>query len=533
MTQPQSPQDSPNSASGGDVGDVGGVGAVGTGTGVGEFTHTYETAAALNDLTEETFPTDTGNGRRFVRMYGDIVRYVKDLDRWYVWNGRYWQPDTPKALTAYSLTKGVIRDIRAEAMRLDGDANDPNTPRGRLMRWAIQTEGVGHRRRILEEAMSKTEIQTEEPQFDSVDTDLVVLNGIVDLKTGNIRKATPADLNSRSCTVAYRAEAAEPGYSDELENYLETFLPDPLDQRFVFAVLGRALIAGNKTRTFPIILGGTTSGKSQLIAAVHKVIGTYACAIGASVFRGNLDDKPRPDLVKAMYTRLAYATEASKSWSLHGDQIKRLTGGDAFPYRNLYDGTVNAYPRFTPLIVSNEMPRIPGADTALKRRILVMKFDRTLEVGKEDPKVKQRFLNDMRCLEAILARLVAGARDPITEDVANIPERYALATMNAFGELDHVEEFLQWMKDMDALLPAPEGTPVSQMAKASELYDWYSLWVKRYGDKIDKQDMLGLKSFGQKLRDDLGWESKTSAGVRWVGWTLKSQLVVLGGMSGA
>lgn len=492
-----------------------------------------ETALATNDLTDEVFNTDTGNGLRFVRLYGHLVRYVKDLDRWYIWNGRYWEPDSPKALTAYNLTKGVIRDIRETAMTLEGDADDRQTPRGRMMAWAMQTEGVGHRKRILEEAMSHLSVQTEEPKFDSVDTDLVVLNGIVNLVTGELRAPKSTDLNSRSCTIGYHPEAADPGYSAELELFLETFLPDPLDQRFVFAVLGRTLIAGNKTRTFPIIYGGTTSGKSQLIAAIHKVIGTYACAIGASVFRGNLDDKPRPDLVKAMYSRLAYATEASKSWALHADQIKRLTGGDALPYRNLYDGTVNAYPRFTPLIVTNEMPRIPGADTPLKRRILVMHFDRTLEAGKEDPKVKQRFLNDPRCLEAILARLVQGARDPITEDIANIPERYALATMNAFGQLDHVEEFLEWLKDMEALLPAPEGTPVSQMAKASELFDWYSLWVKRYGDKIDKQDALGLRAFGQKLRDDLGWESKTSAGVRWVGWVLKSQLTVLGGLAGS
>lgn len=491
-------------------------------------TATIETATLANELTEEIFHTDTGNGLRFVRLYGDIVRYLTDVDRWYVWNGRHWQPDSPKALAVYNLTKGVIRDIRDEALTLDGEPNDAQTPMGRALRWAFQSEGVGHRRRVLDDAMANPAIQASEPDLDVVDTDLVTLNGIVDLTTGELRPAQPTDLNSRSCTVNYAPEAAEPGHSDELELFLETFLPDPLDQRFVFAVLGRALVAGNKTRTFPIIYGGTTSGKSQLIAAVHKVIGTYACAIGASVFRGNLDDKPRPDLVKAMYTRLAYATEASKSWALHGDQVKRLTGGDALPYRNLYDGTVNAYPRFTPLLVTNEMPRITGADTPLRRRILVMHFDRTLEVGQEDPKVKQRFLNDPRCLEALLARLVRGARDPITSDVANIPERYALATLSAFGQLDHVEEFIEWMRDMDALLPAGEGTPVNAMAKASELFDWYALWVKRYGDKNDKQDALGLKSFGQKLRDDLGWTSRKSGGVRWLGWTLRDQLTVLG-----
>lgn len=487
-----------------------------------------DTVIAANDLAEEVFNTDTGNGIRFVRLFGHLVRYATDMEHWYVWNGRHWEPDTAQSLTTYNLTRGVVRAIREEALSLEGDDDDPNTPRGRMMRWAMATESVGHRKRILEEAMASTTVRITEDKFDQVDTDLVVPNGTVNLLTGELRPAKNTDLNSRTCTVPYDPAGGEPGYSAELELFLNTFLPDPLDQRFVFAVLGRALIAGNKTRTFPIIYGGTTSGKSQLIAAVHKVIGSYACAIGPSVFRGNLDDKPRPDLVKAMYTRLAYATEASKSWALHADQIKRLTGGDSLPYRNLYDGTVNVYPRFTPVLVTNEMPRIPGADTALKRRILVMHFDKTIEAGKEDPKIKQRFLNDPVCLRAILARLIRGARDPITEDIANIPERYALATMHAFGAMDHVEEFLEWLKDMDILVAAPDGTPASGMAKASELFDWYSVWVKKYGDRVDKQDALGLKAFGRKLRDDLGWESKTSAGVRWLGWVLKSQPGILG-----
>jgi putative DNA primase/helicase len=485
---------------------------------------------AADDSDDDIFNTDTGNGKRFVRRFGDLVRYATDLDRWYVWNGRFWAPDSPKALTVYALTEEVVRELRARALELDDEPppGGGDSPRVRMVKWATVSEGVKKRRAVLDEAMAHPRIQVTEPELDPDPHLLTVENGAVDLRTGELRPASPADRCSRSCTAPYRPQAENPGYSDELELFLKTFLPDPLDQRFVFATLGRALIAGNKARTFPIIWGGTTSGKSQLLAGVHAVLGSYVCAIGASVFRGNLDDKPRPDLVKAMYTRLAYATEASKSWSLHADQIKRLTGGDSLPYRNLYDGTVNTYPRFTPLLVTNEMPRITGADIPLKRRILVMHFDRTLESDQEDPKFKQRFLADQRCREALLARLVRGARDPITEHVDNIPERYALATLNAFGSLDHVEEFLEWLKDMELLVPAPEGTPVSSAVKASDLYDWYRTWTAKYGDRADKHDTLSMRAFGARLRDDMGWRSKTSAGVRWADWVLLKTAGVFG-----
>lgn len=483
---------------------------------------------------EGIFSTDTGNGRRFVRLFGDVVRYARDADRWYTWNGRIWEPDCARSLTVFALTTQVVAELRAAALELSDEPapGERRSPREHMLAWAQVSEGIGHRRRMLEEAMAHPRLQLTEPDLDAAGDDLMVTNGVVNLITGELRAGRPADLASRTCTADYIPEAAVPGYSAELELFFETFLPDPLDQKFVWAVLGRALLAGNRTRTFPIIWGGTTSGKSQLMAAVHQVLGTYACVIGSSVFRGNLDDKPRPDLVQAMYARLAYATEASKSWALHGDQIKRLTGGDSLPYRNLYHGTLNAYPRFTPVLVTNEMPRVPGADAALRRRILVIHFDRTLEATDEDPAVKARFLRDPRCRRAVLAKLVQGARDPIAGSVSEIPPRYALATMNALGGLDHVEEFLSWLREMDLLVAAPDDVPVSSLAKVSELYDWYKLWTTRYGDRVDRDDALSMRAFNQKLRDDHKWTSRVSAGVRWVGWTLRgdARFVPLSGL---
>ena len=37
--------------------------------------------------------SDTGNAKRFVRLYGEVVRYVPDTESWLVWNGTHWEPD--------------------------------------------------------------------------------------------------------------------------------------------------------------------------------------------------------------------------------------------------------------------------------------------------------------------------------------------------------------------------------------------------------------------------------------------------------
>lgn len=472
----------------------------------------------LNRL-DDVNTTDTGNGKRFVRRFGDIVRYAPETELWYVWNGTHWEPDVMGK--AFALTAAVIRDIRDEALAAadePGEGGGPS-PRQRLLAHATKTESESSRRRMLTIAPEDPRILVGADELDSANDIIACPNGTVNLLTGELRRSRPADL-ATACTLVPYAEGAKSG---ELNRYLDTFVPDPVDQEVLFALLGTALRGGNHCRMLPILLGGTTSGKSQLMAAVARMLRGYATAINVSVFRGNLDDKPRPDLVKAMFTRIAYATEASKVWELHADQVKRLTGGDSIPYRNLYAQSVEATPRFTPIIVTNAMPRVKGADEAFKRRMIVFTFEHSLLSKDEDPNVKDRFIRDEKCLSAILARVVAGARSPLFAQGIKwdlIPAKFVHGTMDSFEALDNIAEFLQWMVELGHLSVVNlVDTPAVQCAKASDLHGWYTHWVKKHGDKSDRDAQLSLRDFGVQLRTR-GWESAKAAGVRWLGWKL-------------
>jgi P4 family phage/plasmid primase-like protien len=468
---------------------------------------------------DEIHLTDRGNGRRFAELYRDVVRYVVDQDEWLVRHEPHWAPD-PSRLTIFGLTAGVIRGIRAEAL-LPGGGDDEDARRERMLGYANSAESEGARWRMVSCAREHPELIVEENDLDANLNLLATPSGVVDLLTGEARDAEPDDMCTRVTRVEYDPTATSP----LLDQYLETFVPDKEDQDVLFGVLGTILRGGNPGRLLPFFLGGTTSGKSQLLAALDRLLGDYICTINVSVFRGNLDDKPRPDLVRAMYHRIAYAVEASKTWELHSDQVKRITGGDAVPHRDLYGKSVEKVPRFTPLIVTNEMPRIKGADQALKRRLLVVRFDRTLPPEREDASVKERFVRDEGCLRALLARIVAGARHPALRDGVKwtlLPTRYAEAKLASFERLDHISEFVEWLRDREALETVNmTETPLSHCARAGELHDWYNHWLKKHGDKQDKAEALNLRDFGQALRDR-GWVSKTSGGVRWVGVKLTS-----------
>lgn len=483
---------------------------------------TVDDIISWNQL-DEVNATDTGNAKRFVRLFRDLVRFVPETGTWLVWSGTHWEPDV--AGRTFALTAGVVRAIREEALTLPdepGEGGGPS-PRARLLAHALKTESETARRRMISVAPENPEVVVRAENLDVEAHLLTAPNGAIDLDTGDLVSNRPEHHATACVRVPYDPAAR----SGELDRYLDTFVPDPEDQAVLWAVLGSCLHAGNSGRMLPILLGHTTSGKTQLVAAVARLLRGYATPINASVFRGNLDDRPRPDLVRAMFTRLAYATEASSAWELHADQVKRLTGGDEISFRDLYGRPTAATPRFTPLIVTNDMPRVRAADLAFRRRMIVIRFDRTIDAKLEDPGIKERFTRDDGVLGALLARLVEGARSPLLRHGVKwdlIPQRFAVETMEAFDELDHIGEFLRWLVDHGHVeVVNAADVPASHCVKAGELHSWYTHWVKKYGNKLDQQERLSMRDLGAQLRQR-GWESRMASGTRWLGWKLVSDV---------
>ena len=470
----------------------------------------FQQVRAANYTDQLPFLTDRGNGLRFRNMFQSIVRYNVDEDKWLIRDGAHWRMDDDTKFDAYELTAGVVRAIRDEAEGVD----EPE--RTAMLKFAMKSESDSSRWRMMDASREHVDLRVRTEDLDANFDDLAVVGGIVDLKTGEFRRSGPNDICTRVCKVTYDPDATSP----HLDRYLNTFMPDPDDQDVLFATLGTAMRGGNASRVLPIFIGGTTTGKSQLMGALEKLLGDYICTINVSVFRGNMDDKPRPDLFRAMHHRIAYSTEASKVWELHADQVKRLTGGvDPIAYRNLHSQMLQSIPRFTPIIVTNHMPRVRGADDAFKRRLLTITFDKTLAANIEDPSIRDAFINDEGCLRALLARLVRGARSELMRDGIKwdrMPSRYALATMGSFDSLDHIQDFINFLHDEDMLETAGiDDVPVSACAKMSEVYTLYKRWVTKFGNKQTSSEQLDMKDFNEALRAR-DWVSQKSGSWRWL-----------------
>lgn len=457
--------------------------------------------------------SDLGNARRFARVLGDRVRFVhtkRNDGYWLVWDGDRWAVDVDERVV--HLSTAVTADVREHAQRLT-DPEEGN----RWAHWATALENVANVQSMLKRARSLRELALTPADLDRDPALLATRGGrTVNVLTGEVRASRREDLITRCTNVDYDPDA----WSEPLREFLATFMPEPHLADFLFRQLGSTLVGHNELRQFIIIIGGTTSGKSQLIGGIAAALGDYAQPVGTSVFRANQDDKPRPDLLAALPVRLAYAEEASRAWELHTDQVKRLTSGGAdVVVRGMQSNDMHhVQPAFTPLVVTNQMPRIGGADAAVRRRLIALGFKRSLPPGLEDPTKRGRFVRGEDTQRALLARLVDGCVRAHRDGLGDVPEEFALDTLETFNQLSHVDEFLTWLRDEAQLLKEDDqaATPISSCWRVGDLHGRYDSWVTFHGNARDKKDKLSLKELNEALKER-GWETRRSNGSRWVG----------------
>jgi P4 family phage/plasmid primase-like protien len=356
--------------------------------------------------------------------------------RWEPWDdgAGVWLRDDDHDSAAREATLHVTQDLTWQLATL------PSDERERFFKAVEHSKRWATRKMLVDGLKSHLRVLVNADQLDVDPFLLVVRNGTLNLCQGNVIPSRPMQLNTRACAVDYDSKAT----SKKLDDFLERFLPDLAERDHALGVLGAALIGGNPNRVFVVVIGPTTTGKTTLFKLLRVTLGRYCTSFNPSVFRGNLDDKPRPDLLDVMTARIIVGFEPAETWELHADQIKRSTGGDPVKARGMRSKTMLEFvPTFTPFVVCNVAPQVKGGvDSAVRGRLRVILMDRQLTDVGDDPTIAAELVADpeaQRALPRLLIEAVKryGGRVPV-----DVPERFALKTMEVFGELSDVGRFV-------------------------------------------------------------------------------------------
>ncbi|MGA2514599.1 MAG: phage/plasmid primase, P4 family [Candidatus Limnocylindrales bacterium] len=340
----------------------------------------------------------------FAQMAGDRVRYDHGRGRWLTWSGQRWRPDEDGGIGRLWL------DTLADRYRLALAADD--RARSKLIA-EVHTAGAMNSAVSagLELASSMEPIATRADAWDPDPMLLGCENGVVDLRTGELRPGRPDDMISRSTLIDFDPEAPCPRW----DRFLREVFADDEELIEWFCLLVGSSLVGRSKELLALHHGRGNNGKSVAIRTLRRAFGEYAVVIAVETLVNAKREAgaATPDLVVLHGARIAFATEPDKAAKLRGGTLKRLVSIDQMTGRTLYGAQSSWEPTHSLHLATNHLPSVDDATEGFWRRIALVPW--TVRFGKpgesdgampEDPNLAETLTGEAA---GILAWAVRGA----------------------------------------------------------------------------------------------------------------------------
>ena len=348
--------------------------------------------------------TDLGNARRLARDHASGLRYCHPWQTWMVWDGCRWVRD--RSGEAVRRAETTVRAIYAEAL-----GQDDSDARRTVAKHAMKSESQRAIAAMLELAKADQRIVVLPEDFDRDDTRhlLNVLNGTIDLRTGELLPHRREELITKLAPVTYDPTARCPLW----EGFLTRVLPDTEVRAFLQRFAGYALTGDTSEQVFSLLYGTGANGKSTFLETLKAMLGDYAYKTDFETFLERKNAKsnkggPRQDLIELAGRRLVIAVEASEGRQLDANTIKEVTGGDTLTARGMYHRDQTSFrPQAKLLLATNHRPEIRDATEAIWRRVIEVPFDVTIPATERDADLPQH-LREPAELSGILNWAIAG-----------------------------------------------------------------------------------------------------------------------------
>lgn len=438
--------------------------------------------------------SDTDNAARFITLHGDKVRYLPTWDSWLVWAKNRWRLDLKN-----TLVHELAKDVPISMLDKVPEAPDPKDF-ARAAAKALARSAIAN---MVYLARGVEGIPLEHEELDKNPWLLGVANGVIDLKTGQLRDARPDDLMMMQAPTKYRPEAPSPRWDQALTEWF----PDPALRSYVQRLTGSCLVGAQLDHVFAIHNGPGANGKGTLTRAVQRTLGAYAVTPHLSLLVDSRNEEHDTQKAYLFRARLAIATETERRVRLREAQIKNLTGGDRINARRMRENPWEFDPSHHLWLVTNHLPEITGRDIGIWRRIRVVPWtadfttkpdrDLDLKLAAETP--------------GILRWLVEGCLAWQTEGL-NEPEIVVAATAK-YREAEDV--IARWIASTGLIFGPGLSVPATDLTGS-----WHSFCETHLGEKRrfnETANHLEQRGCYSKIRTWRDEDRKKRQETRWFG----------------
>jgi putative DNA primase/helicase len=429
--------------------------------------------------------TDAHVGETFGSTLVGRWLYCRQLGGWLEWDGRRWRRDPGEKV--FELCRRWVVGTGRKAF---GSA-DPAELRA-LMKYRDR----GRIDAVVTIARRLEGIEAEAAEFDAHPYLLNALNGVVDLRTGELSPHDPALRLTKLAGANYRPDATHPDWSAALAAVTDD-VADWLGEAFGSAAIGKVV-----DDALLVFDGTGANGKTTLLKAQAMALGEYATPASPRLLMARGVSDEHPTLLADLHgRRLVYIEETAEGGRLRMEQVKAITGGGALKARLIGKDYFEFAPTHTLILATNHRPAVNASDYAAWRRLRLVPFRKTYKPADKvgpgdlpaDPGLRQRIEFEPQ-REAALAWLVAGAvrwhrrgsfRSCAEVEQATEAWRLAEDVIAAWWS-----ESVMVMSDTERALTPSAG------ARAGDLFDSYRTWCEAQG-----RHYLSNKEFAKRLTD--------------------------------
>jgi putative DNA primase/helicase len=440
-------------------------------------------------LPREPLNTDLGNSLRVAAVLGDRVRYAADVQRWYVWDGQRWEQDRRNRVL--NLTKDVIDSIRLDALRIEGPAQQD------ALEWAKKSESIDRRRAMLAGAQAEPSLVVTADDWDR-DTDLLVVrNGTVDLRTGQLRESRREDLCSQLAEVDYDPDATAERWLGHIDFLCDG---DPVLAAYIRRAAGYTLTGSVDGRSFFFLEGSGSNGKNAFIEPLMQMMGSYAQTASTALLTGG-DEQHPTILARLLGARLVFVDEIRQGKMVNVERLKALTGSKRVTARSMGKDFFEFDARFKLWLAGNGQPKMNDTSDGIWNRV-----HRVICKGKVSDAQKIPGFGDMLYREeasGILNWAIAGLLDWRRRGDLDVPDSVKSDVQDYKNDEDYVGQFIE-----DRLVVGEDAG--GAFTASAAIYAVYQAWAGEHG--VRGANLLDAPNLGKRLVSH-GLEQPDSA--RW------------------
>lgn len=429
--------------------------------------------------------SDAGNAEAFIAMYKNDLMFCDSLG-WLCWNGKQWERNDHSAIakaTHYSakMLEDAKKENRSARIQLAGaeadrdEGGDPSVIESMkeksaaaqaYLKWAKQSRNAPKIKNMLE--LSKPALLIKADQIDAFPFDLNTPAGIVDLKTGNLRRHDRKALCSKITTAAPGNGGAE-----LWDQFLDVITcGDGGLWGFLQLVAGMALIGAVYQEGIVLAFGSGRNGKSTFFNALGMVLGEYAGSIDVSALTTERQNRGA-SLATLRGRRLVVTGELEEGSRLSVATLKRLASTDELVIEEKYRAPETIKQTHTLCLFTNHLPRVGSTDVGTWRRLIVVPFKAEITNGEAVQNFAEKLATDAGgailswAIEGSVNFLRNGCKLPIPDAVEEITDAYRQRE-------DWLNNFLNECCVRES----------SARERASVLYDAYREYARSVGDYV-------------------------------------------------